>query len=157
MAKYTINHTCGHKSEVELFGKNDGRKRKIAYLETTTCATCLAEEKAQAIGGCWVEMSYKEYKENYSYCEKRNYDPKTKTILVLVAPKTNKQLAEEEMKELGIPEKTIEHAFDTGSVQYKAIFQNAMEKTKGQELPKEQQKVKEMAETIIRVFEKYNL
>lgn len=157
MAKYTIYHVCGHKSEAELFGKNDYRKSRIAYLETTICAACRAEEKAQESGGEWVKMSYKEYKAEYSHCEKMDYDPKDKTIMVLVAPKTNKQMAEEELKTLGIPEKAIEHAFDIGHEKYKKNYQRILEKTKGQELPAEQQEAKEIIETVIKVFEKYDL
>jgi len=157
MAKYTIKHICGCKSEVELFGKNDDRKNRIAYLETTTCAKCRAEEKAQESGAKWVEMPYGEYKNNYSHCDKMNYNPKTKSIMVLVAPETNKQKAEAELKALGIPEKAIENAFEVGRKKYTETYVNLVERTKGQELPAEQQGAKEMIEKIIRVFEKYDL
>lgn len=42
MAKYTINHNCGHQEEVELFGKETDRQRKIAWLETLECDKCSA-------------------------------------------------------------------------------------------------------------------
>lgn len=40
MAKYTINHTCGHQVTVQLFGKYADRERRIAYLETCECDEC---------------------------------------------------------------------------------------------------------------------
>ena len=40
MAKYTINHICGHSVEIQLFGKYADRERRIAYLETQECDEC---------------------------------------------------------------------------------------------------------------------
>jgi hypothetical protein len=40
MAKYTINHTCGHSVEIQLFGKMDDRYRRIEWLETQECDEC---------------------------------------------------------------------------------------------------------------------
>ena len=40
MAKYTINHTCGHQVTVQLFGAYKDRERRIAYLETCPCDEC---------------------------------------------------------------------------------------------------------------------
>lgn len=40
MAKYTINHECGHQAEVQLFGKHSERDRKIAWLEGQDCPSC---------------------------------------------------------------------------------------------------------------------
>ena len=40
MAKYTINHTCGHQVTIQLFGKYVDRERRIAYLETCECDEC---------------------------------------------------------------------------------------------------------------------
>jgi len=40
MAKYTINHTCGHQVEIQLFGKYEDREKRIAYLETCECYEC---------------------------------------------------------------------------------------------------------------------
>lgn len=40
MAKYTINHTCGHQVTVQLFGKYADREKRIAYLETCECDEC---------------------------------------------------------------------------------------------------------------------
>ena len=47
MAKYTINHTCGHQVTIQLFGAYKDRERRIAYLETCECDECL-KEKANA-------------------------------------------------------------------------------------------------------------
>lgn len=40
MAKYTVNHICGHSVEVQLFGKMDDRYRRIEWLETQECDEC---------------------------------------------------------------------------------------------------------------------
>jgi hypothetical protein len=45
MAKYTINHTCGHSREVQLFGKNIERERKIEWMESQKCPKCWGEKK----------------------------------------------------------------------------------------------------------------
>ncbi len=40
MAKYTINHACGHQVTVQLFGPYKDREKRIAYLETCECDEC---------------------------------------------------------------------------------------------------------------------
>lgn len=40
MAKYTINHKCGHSEVVELYGKQEDRYRKIEYMESIDCPEC---------------------------------------------------------------------------------------------------------------------
>lgn len=40
MAKYTITHKCGHTEEVQLFGSNAEREKRIAYLESLDCEDC---------------------------------------------------------------------------------------------------------------------
>ena len=40
MAKYTVNHICGHTVEVQLFGKMEDRYRRIEWLETQECEEC---------------------------------------------------------------------------------------------------------------------
>ena len=40
MAHYTINHTCGHSVEIQLFGKMEDRYRRIEWLETQECEEC---------------------------------------------------------------------------------------------------------------------
>lgn len=40
MAKYTVNHICGHTVEVQLFGKINDRYRRIEWLETQECEVC---------------------------------------------------------------------------------------------------------------------
>lgn len=40
MAKYTIDHSCGHEQTHDLIGRHKDRDRKIAWLETTLCADC---------------------------------------------------------------------------------------------------------------------
>ena len=47
MAKYTINHTCGHIVTIQLFGAYKDRERRIAWLETQECEEC-RKEKANA-------------------------------------------------------------------------------------------------------------
>ncbi len=64
MAKYEVEHSCGHKQTHQLFGKSTERDRKINWLGTTLCSECYraeqdklhaaqsaaAAEKAQAVG-----------------------------------------------------------------------------------------------------------
>lgn len=45
MAKYTINHICGHSREVSLYGKNKERERKIEWMENQDCPGCWGNKK----------------------------------------------------------------------------------------------------------------
>jgi hypothetical protein len=45
MAKYNVNHTCGHAETHALFGKSSERDRKISWLETTLCGECFAKKR----------------------------------------------------------------------------------------------------------------
>lgn len=90
--KYYVKHSCGHEQCVELFGKNGERERKINYFEKYgVCSECYAEQKriaaeaaAEKQGLKETEMSYREYKLNYSECKTvpGSYDGETKTIKV---------------------------------------------------------------------------
>lgn len=40
MAKYNITHKCGHIEVVNLYGSNEERERRIAYLESQECPEC---------------------------------------------------------------------------------------------------------------------
>lgn len=40
MAKYSVDHTCGHSQTHELLGPHKERDRKLAWLETTVCSDC---------------------------------------------------------------------------------------------------------------------
>lgn len=46
--KYTINYTCGHHGEVELFGANKERERKIAWHEGNVCPDCYKAQMEKA-------------------------------------------------------------------------------------------------------------
>lgn len=53
MAKYTVTYKCGHTAEVQLYGKEAERQRKIAWYATINCPDCEASEqraKAEAAG-----------------------------------------------------------------------------------------------------------
>lgn len=93
MAKYTINHTCGHTSAADIYGTNvrGERDRKVAHLESTPCDACYAKAQASK-GGAQVdeiEMHYSEYKNEYASCKTKpgSYDAKAKTIVVYVPAK----------------------------------------------------------------------
>lgn len=45
MAKYYIEHTCGHEETVELFGKVSERERRIEWLEAHSCTECWKKER----------------------------------------------------------------------------------------------------------------
>jgi hypothetical protein len=47
MAKYEINHACGHTSTKQLFGKNSERTRRIEWLETQDCPDCWAAKQRE--------------------------------------------------------------------------------------------------------------
>lgn len=48
MAKYTINHKCGHSVEVQLYGKYEDRERRIAWLEDQECEQCRREKATES-------------------------------------------------------------------------------------------------------------
>lgn len=94
MAKYQVELSCGHTQQIELFGKNEERERKIEYLKNNgKCSECYKEElkkiqelKVAEKGLKATEISYREYKLNYSQCEtvKNSYDANKKTIIVYI-------------------------------------------------------------------------
>lgn len=91
--KYDVKFSCGHTHTVELFGKAEDREKKIAfYEEYYVCPECYKKQKEEEnkIGCMEVEMSYREYKENYSECKTKadSYDKKEKTIIVYVPEET---------------------------------------------------------------------
>lgn len=46
--KYTINPSCGHEFETQLYGKNSERERRIEWLERGVCPECYkAEQQAK--------------------------------------------------------------------------------------------------------------
>lgn len=46
MASFTINHTCGHEAEVQLFGKVKDRESKADWMANNPCADCAKAQKA---------------------------------------------------------------------------------------------------------------
>lgn len=53
MAKYQITHSCGHQSELQLYGKNDSREWAIERAERGLCTECwkLQKEKEREEAG----------------------------------------------------------------------------------------------------------
>ena len=47
MAKYTIQHRCGHEEEVKLFGKEKERQWKIGKMEEEDCLECQNKQAAE--------------------------------------------------------------------------------------------------------------
>lgn len=47
MAWYTINHCCGHTSEVQLYGPGKNREWRISQMEQELCPECQAAEYAR--------------------------------------------------------------------------------------------------------------
>lgn len=47
MARYTITYKCGHTAEVQLYGKESERQRKIAWYATIDCPECEAREQKE--------------------------------------------------------------------------------------------------------------
>lgn len=92
--KYDVKFACGHTGTVELFGKTAERERKITFYEKNyLCPDCYKDmkEEEKKLNCMEVEMSYREYKENYSeYATKAgSYDAKNKTIVAYVPKLTN--------------------------------------------------------------------
>lgn len=92
MAKYDVKFACGHTQEMELFGKMDDRRSKIAYYEQHgICSACYAaNQAAELLKTCdLVEMPYAQYKNQYAACktDKNSYNAVTKTIKVFVPKK----------------------------------------------------------------------
>lgn len=48
MAKYNVDHTCGHQEEYQLYGKHTERDRKLAWLATQPCNECRKAATAAA-------------------------------------------------------------------------------------------------------------
>lgn len=92
--KYDVKFSCGHTHTVELFGKTSEREQKIAWYEKSgVCPDCYKEQKniESSIDCEEVEMSYKQYKNEYANCKTKSgsYNGETKTIVVFV-PDANK-------------------------------------------------------------------
>lgn len=45
MAKYTVDHTCGHTETHQLIGPHKERDRKLNWLGTTLCSSCYRAEQ----------------------------------------------------------------------------------------------------------------
>ena len=92
MAKYEVKFSCGHIETKSLYGKETERHNKIEYWEKFgVCTECYKEQKmieaeaeAEKNGLQKKEMSYREYKLNYSNCKTvaGSYNGETKTIKV---------------------------------------------------------------------------
>lgn len=94
--KIKVTFSCGHADNIELFGKNADRERKISWYENYgLCPNCYREQKEIENGlGCdEIEMSYKEYKTDYADCKTKagSYNGDTKTIVVYVPHAQMKQ------------------------------------------------------------------
>lgn len=114
MAKYNVTYKCNHEGIVELFGKSADRERKLEWLETTLCPECYAREQAQKANKGKqideIEMTYREYKNNYAGCKTlpNSYNKETKTIIVLVPVEEKEVTATEETVETIVEETTEE-------------------------------------------------
>jgi len=49
MAKYEIQHSCGHVRTHTIVGPTKDRPRRVAYLEDQLCSECWAERKREAL------------------------------------------------------------------------------------------------------------
>lgn len=103
--KYEVEFSCGHTETVDLVGKHDDRRCKIAWFEESwLCSKCYAESKAAEMAETHdlVEMHYSEYKNKYADCKTKSgsYNKQTKTIMVYV-PKAEDPI-DREAKEIEI-------------------------------------------------------
>lgn len=44
MAKYSVEHSCGHSATYQIYGKQEARYRKIEWYESRECDKCMAEK-----------------------------------------------------------------------------------------------------------------
>ena len=87
--KYDVTYKqCGHTAIVELFGKSEERRRRIAWMEENfLCPDCYEEMQKKMLKECEpVRMRYYDYKKDYSNCKTvpGSYDRIHKTIIVYV-------------------------------------------------------------------------
>ena len=60
MAKYTVDHTCGHTVTHQLYGPGKDRDRKLAWLETVSCPDCrrtIVEAEREALNGAAAQSN----------------------------------------------------------------------------------------------------
>ena len=59
MAKYEITYSCGHTETIELYGNQDERFRRLAWLEKNgKCSKCYRREKYADAMGELIEAGY---------------------------------------------------------------------------------------------------
>ena len=93
MAKYIVKMSCGHEQEVELFGKNSERKRKIDYFESSgLCKECYKKK-----------MQEKQESEEFSFNASisTDIDEEDGSILLNVWFEGNTKPHKEEIKSIG--------------------------------------------------------
>ena len=56
MAKYTINHICGHQSVADICGPESGRAGQRDRMETRMCSDCYHKQQAQAVAAASTEL-----------------------------------------------------------------------------------------------------
>lgn len=63
MAKYTVEHSCGHTQVHELLGPGPERRRRIDWLEGQRCTTCWKAEQdaARKAAPVTAEVIYNAY------------------------------------------------------------------------------------------------
>ena len=48
MAKYQVTYACGHTDNIQLYGKESDRAKRLAYLATIDCPDCYHNKQLQA-------------------------------------------------------------------------------------------------------------
>lgn len=88
MARYTITHTCGHTSTVELFGKGSEREWRISKMESQPCPECqhaTAALRIEEASDKYYTVRYADFKSESGLCLTAvdgTYDSISKTISV---------------------------------------------------------------------------
>lgn len=49
MARYTVEHVCGHTQDINLFGKHKDRDGRLARMRAESCPACLSKTRREAI------------------------------------------------------------------------------------------------------------
>ncbi len=82
--KVWIKRACGHEEQIDVFGKQSERCRRVEKEEKKSCRNCYEAGKYTDCDE--VKMSYSDYKKNHEGCKTKHdsYDKKEKTIIVYV-------------------------------------------------------------------------
>ena len=91
MAKYKIIYACGHTAEVQLYGKEADRQKKIAWYATIDCPDCDArEQREKAISAGLPELTGSEKQITWATKLRNNALAKLDAQIAVISNEQNK-------------------------------------------------------------------